>query len=372
MAVVNKFSLLGAGVLCLLAVAPAYAQESDDPLAAFKQRKLSEVTQVPADTADTGDAEGRPPLPTPGGFQVPGDAAAAPQDQQSLEESLTFEAMQMESQMSLEEQQKRVEKITRDTAYDAAINGLMPLRPEEIRRMLMHYKESREAAEERIGGVPTPEVAVETVSLDPGSKPPIVKLSPGHVTSINILDITGQPWPIENVSWGGDFEVISPQEGGHVIKISPLAAHTVGNLSVQLVTLKTPVTFTLLTYLDTVQYRFDARIPEYGPYADMPIIDQGITTVAGDGALTTVLQGIIPTGATRMTVTGVDGRTTVYRYENATYVRTPLSLLSPGWSKSASSADGTTVYVVENAPVLLLSDRGKMVRAIVEDKESME
>jgi intracellular multiplication protein IcmK len=42
-------------------------------------------------------------------------------------------------------------------------------------------------------------------------------------------------------------------------------------------------------------------------------------------------------------------------------------LLSPGWSASAKSADGTTVYVVNNTPVFLLSDRGKMVRAVVEE-----
>ncbi len=357
---------IGLGAACLLAPLSVNAQDISDPLAGYRKENTPEP--LPTQTVD--EAQVTPPLPTPGGFQIPGEGDN--KDQMSLEESLTFEAMQMEAQMSLEEQQARVEKITRDTAYDAALNGLMPLRPEEIRKMLEFYRQSRQAAESRIGGAPKPEVAVETVSLDPGATPPVIKLSSGHVTSINILDITGQPWPVQNVSWGGDFEVISPDEGGHVIKISPLKAHEVGNMSVQLLGLKTPVTFTLFTQIDVVQYRFDARIPEYGPYADMPIIDTGITTIAGDSTLTTVLQGILPSGAARMTVTGVDGRTTVYRYQNMTFVRTPLSLLSPGWSKSARSADGTTVYVVENSPVLLLSDRGKMVRAIVEDKEDTQ
>jgi intracellular multiplication protein IcmK len=48
-----------------------------------------------------------------------------------------------------------------------------------------------------------------------------------------------------------------------------------------------------------------------------------------------------------------------------TYVRTPLTLLSPGWQHSVSSADGMNVYMMASAPVLLLSDRGRVVRARV-------
>jgi intracellular multiplication protein IcmK len=66
----------------------------------------------------------------------------------------------------------------------------------------------------------------------------------------------------------------------------------------------------------------------------------------------------------------VDGRTTAYEYESKTYVRTPLTLLSPGWSGSVSSADGMNVYAIANSPVLLLSDRGSVVRAGLSEKES--
>lgn len=349
MAIFRK--LLCAGLATALLTSPslfssqAFAQDADDPLARFEKKATAPQNGTP--------------LPTPGGFQ-----------EATTEQQLTFEAMQLEGQLSIEEQQAELERKTRDAAYDAALNSLMPMKPDEILRLLDHYKKTRKAAEKRLGGQPTPEVTIETISLDPGAVPPTVKLSPGHVTSVNILDITGQPWPVQNVSWGGNFEIISPEAGGHIIKISPMKAHEVGNMSVQLLGLKTPVTFTLTTNLEVVQYRFDAQIPEYGPYADMPIIDPGITTVAGNGTLTSVLQGLLPSGAKRLSVSGVDGRTSVYRMQDTTYVRTPLSLLSPGWTQSARSADGTTVYVINNSPVLLLSDRGKMVRAsIQEDKE---
>jgi intracellular multiplication protein IcmK len=51
------------------------------------------------------------------------------------------------------------------------------------------------------------------------------------------------------------------------------------------------------------------------------------------------------------------------------YVRSPYSLLSPAWNSSVRSADGMNVYSLEYTPVLLLSDKGKMVRAYLSGEE---
>jgi intracellular multiplication protein IcmK len=133
-----------------------------------------------------------------------------------------------------------------------------------------------------------------------------------------------------------------------------------------LLDLQTPVTFMMKTQLETVQYRFDARIPEYGPYANMPPIDNGISVTAGGDNITRVLDGTPPSQATKLDINGVDGRTTAFEVDGQVYVRTPLTLLSPGWNSSVTSADGTTVYAIGQSPVLLLSDKGKMVRAMVD------
>lgn len=338
-----------APVAALPASADAPPVEPVDPLAEFKR------AQAPA--AQKTDSA---PVPTPGGFQQ--NAEGAPVDQsydlQSIEEDT--EAKEAEMQQKAREQ-----------AFDAALNGMMPMTPDQIRALLDKYKVTREASEERIGGTPKPEVKVETVSLEPGVAPPVIKLSPGHVTSVTMMDMTGEPWPVQDVSWGGNFEVISPEDGGHLIRISPMAAHEVGNMSVQLVGLKTPVTFTLETQLDVVQYRFDARIPEYGPKAAPPIIEPGLDIEAGeDKSIGQILDGTPPAGTQKVRLSGVDARTSVFRNGSQTYLRTPLTLLSPGWSASAKSADGMTVYVVNNTPVFLLSDRGRMVRAVVEDNRA--
>jgi intracellular multiplication protein IcmK len=54
------------------------------------------------------------------------------------------------------------------------------------------------------------------------------------------------------------------------------------------------------------------------------------------------------------------------------YIRTPLTLLSPGWDQSVSSADGMHVYAMAFAPVVLLSDDGRMMRAYISRREETE
>lgn len=259
-------------------------------------------------------------------------------------------------------QQELAEEIRRE-AFDAAITGLFPLNPDNIRDLLKEYDKTKRAVEEPVHGIPTPRVNVETVSLDPGVTPMIVHTAIGHITTVNILDVTGAPWPIQDISWAGDFEVIEPEEGGHVIRITPMALTAYGNMSIRLLTLKTPITIMLKTGTDEVQYRVDARIPEFGPFAQTPIIDGGSQLVAGNALIMSVLDGAPPDTAEKLAVSGVDGRTTAYKIGASTYVRTPLTLLSPGWNHSVSSADGMNVYALADTPVLLLSDKGRYMRA---------
>ena len=135
-------------------------------------------------------------------------------------------------------------------------------------------------------------------------------------------------------------------------------------------TLKTPIAFQLDTSRETVQYRVDIRVPEFGPFAQAPLIEGGSQMAAGDSLLTSILDGVAPSGASKLSVTGTDGRTSAYSLNDMVYVRTPLTLLSPGWSQSISSADGMNVYALEPTPVLLLSDNGTMARANLSEKEA--
>ncbi len=265
----------------------------------------------------------------------------------------------------------------RDEAFEGMMNGVLPMNPGELREAFGRMDVNQKAIEEPLK-FPKPEVSFTTVSLDPATEPLTFKLATGHVTTVSFLDITGQPWPIKDVTWAGNFEVKSSSQGvdekfpmyPNLMRIIPLSEYAYGNMSIRLLGLSTPLTFTLRTNKDEVQYRLDLRVPAEGPFAVPSIINTGGNTLkAGNATLTKMMEGVPPDNAKRLKISGVDGRTSVYTMNDTLYVRTPLTLLSPAWTESVRSADGMNVYALGAAPVLLLSDQGQMVRASLMDTQ---
>lgn len=274
-----------------------------------------------------------------------------------------------EQSAALDAQREEQKRKSNEDSFEEAQRRIFPLRPDQIREVMRKYEEEEYAKVPPAYGQPKPEIAVTTVSLDPGAEPPEIKVHAGFVTTMAILDASGQPWPIQDIGVGGNFDIPNPEAGSHIIRISPLSQFGFGNLSVRLKDLSTPVTFRLSAGNDVVHYRYDARIPRMGPNARTSLIQRQKLT-AGDDVIMSVLDNAIPAGTKKLKVSGTDKRTDAYRFGDRVFVRTPLTLLSPSWNASVSSADGTTVYEVGETPVLLLSDQGNMVRAKISDDAS--
>ena len=267
----------------------------------------------------------------------------------------------------------KAEAAMRQDALQAASGKMMPLKPPEIRKILEMYDETTQAAETPIYPSPEPESAFQTISLDPGTKPFVVKTAIGNVTTLSIVDITGQPWPIQDLTWAGDFQIEQPESGSQMIRITPTSQFASGNVSMRLVGLNPPVIFSLKAERKTVHVRLDIQIPEIGPKGIMPPVSTPISTKAGDADLTSILMGVAPGKDTeRLKVDGIDGRTSAYMQGQTLYIRTPYTMLSPSWTKSVQSGDGTKVYALNYTPVVLLSDKGKMVRAYISHKETSD
>ena len=249
-------------------------------------------------------------------------------------------------------------------SYDRASTGLLPLSPDQIRSFMHRLENTQEASQAPFAGVPKAEVKITTLSLDPGAEPPQIDLAAGYITTINMVDMTGEPWPILDVGVGGNFEVTPTQAGSHVVRIVPLTRLGTGNLSILLKDLSTPIIFRLSAGGPTVHMRYDARVPKIGPNGKVPLIDHGRTgPMAGDETIMMLLENAPPKAAQRLKVAGLDTRTMAWQLDNKVFVRTPLTLLSPAWIASVSSTDGMTVYEIGDAPVLLMSDNGSVVRA---------
>jgi len=296
------------------------------------------------------------------------DADALP-DGVASDDDFSFD----EGDFEFEKSTEQLEDSFRKEAFDQALKTLLPLKPDEIRTLLEHFDRTVESTQLPVHPYPRPELVVQNISLDPGVAPLVVKTALGYVTTISMLDSSGAPWPIEDMSWVGDFKIqeSTVKEYTHMIRISPDSQFAHGNISMRLMGLNAPVIMTFETSRDAVHYRFDAIVPKKGPGASTSIIDSGVTLTSGDPDMSVALGGVVPEDAELLDVSGVDGRTTAYVYNGLTYIRTPLTLLSPSWDSSVTSADGTKIYALEETPVILLSDRGRMVRARLASREDM-
>jgi intracellular multiplication protein IcmK len=345
--------------LCAATMPMAMAQEAPPSLSDAVKASLAAATATPKSRKEKkAEDKAAEEAANSVGIDLPGASVDLLADQLEMErqaQEAAERAAEEEAQQELDHNRK---------SYKKASQGLLPLSPDQVRDFMTRLETTQEAAVPPRDGAPKGEVKVANLSLDPGVQPPQINLAAGYVTTIDIIDQTGEPWPILDVGIGGNFEVTPTQAGSHVVRVVPLNRYGTGNLSVLLKGLSTPVIFKLSSGGQKYHMRFDARIPKLGPNAKAPLIEHRRPwPIAGDKIIMMFLENAAPPEAKRLSVGGVDARTMAWQLNDKVYVRTPLSLLSPAWNASASSADGMTVYEIGDAPVLLMSDNGAMVRA---------
>jgi intracellular multiplication protein IcmK len=306
---------------------------------------------LPKPTSNRTDAESIPLPAPPSSLTIDANDLASQAEQAAMQAQAEADAAQL-----------RKEQEHNRKSYDRAQSGLLPLSTDQIHTFMKRLEDTQSASVMPSSGSPIGKVRITTLSLDPGTEPPTINLAAGYVTTINMLDATGEPWPIMDVGIGGNFEVSPTPAGTHIVRVMPLTRVGTGDLSVLLKDLPTPVIFRLSAGGPTVDLRHDARVPKFGPNAKIPLVDHP-RLEAGDETIMMLLQNAPPKDAKRMKISGLDARSMAWNLGDHVYVRTPLTLLSPSWSASVSSADGMTVYDIGDAPVLLMSDNGAIVRA---------
>lgn len=249
-------------------------------------------------------------------------------------------------------------------SFKDMVRNLYPLTPEQIVRLKQIYHSSEYAQATSAGTPPKPTATSQIVNLSPGSTPPVIRLSQGFVSSLVFLDSTGAPWPISAYDLGDPAAFnIQWDKTSNTLMIQAIKLYNYGNLAVRLKGLNTPVMLTLIPGQKAVDYRVDLRIQGYGPNAVRMPMEEGIPPSASD-LLLHVLDGVPPAGSKRLIVSGGDAHAWLAREKM--YVRTNLTILSPGWLASMTSADGMHAYEMQKSPVLLVSWHGKVMQLKVE------
>ncbi len=257
-----------------------------------------------------------------------------------------------------------VKKIIDKKAFENMVEQRFPLTPEQIVRLKQLYHSQEFAEASPAGTPPKPTATSQFVNLSPGSTPPVIRLSQGFVSSLVFLDSTGAPWPISAYDLGDPSAFnIQWDKTSNTLMIQATKLYNYGNLAVRLRNLNTPVMLTLIPGQKAVDYRVDLRMQGHGPNAEAMPMEVGIPPTASD-LLLHVLDGVPPPNSERLMVSGGDAR--AWLVNNKMYVRTNLTILSPGWLASMTSADGMHAYEMQKSPVLLVSWHGKVMQLKVE------
>ena len=251
-----------------------------------------------------------------------------------------------------------------ELAYEQVEKQMFPMPEKQIVKLRNKYQKIEQAKVEVPGTPPKPVATSQFVNLSPGSTPPVIRLSQGFVSSLVFLDSTGAPWPISAYDLGDPsaFNIVWDKTG-NTLMIQASKLYNYGNLAVRLEGLNTPVMLTLIPGQKVVDYRVDMRVQGFGPNAQMATVNESLPPLASK-ILLHILDGVPPNGSSRLTVSGGDAR--AWLFKNKMYVRTNLTVLSPAWLATMTSADGMHAYEMQKSPVILVSWHGKVMQLKVE------
>ena len=198
----------------------------------------------------------------------------------------------------------------------------------------------------------------------PTSTPENRKTFKHIISSVVFLDSSGAPWPIIAYDIGDPSAYnIQWDKSGNTLMIQSKKLYTYGNMAIRLQGLNTPVMLTLVPGQKAIDYRVDMRVMGYGPNAKDVPSEMNLPEGAND-TLLKILDDIPPENGKLLNVKG--GPAKAWSVNSTMYVRTRLTILSPGWLSKMSSADGMNVYKMSDSPVLLVSWHGKVMQLKIE------
>jgi intracellular multiplication protein IcmK len=257
--------------------------------------------------------------------------------------------------------------------YERASEMVSPLSDVAIKRLKARFDSSRQAKSYRPVRT-SPRIRSTSVDLSPGAGLPILRTMPGETSTVVFLDSTGAPWPLAAIPRVSRTDIASAEwlKDTPAVVVSMLSPYEEANMTVFLQGLPTPVVVKLsageprhAAKPREVDYRLDLRVPGRGPNAKATA--EGNTQIAlYDDTLQAFLDGLPPQAAVRLkTHSAMPGRTEIWQYGGALFVRTNRDLQS-AFESTLAASDGTRVYRLPLTPFVALSDAGQVVTVQVD------
>lgn len=250
------------------------------------------------------------------------------------------------------------------TAFNSLLRQNMPLSPSQVVTLHQQIDVAQRAASIPANIPPKPVSSTLMINLAPGTTPPAVRLAQGYVSSLVFVDSTGSPWPIAAFDIGNPRAVNIQWDGkSNILLIQAVSPYSDGDIVVRLLGLPTPVTLELVSGQRVVDYRVDIHVSGIGPNTkDIPMGTQ--LPNSANQLLLGVLDGVAPAGSKLLNVIGADAQ--AWLLGQKMYLRTRLTLLSPGWMGKMVSPDGMNAYELPKTSSVLVSKFGEPAELKIE------
>ncbi len=239
-----------------------------------------------------------------------------------------------------------------------------PLTPEQVIRLRQYIDQSQRAAATPATVPPKPVSTTLMINLAPGTTPPAIRLAQGYISSLVFVDSTGAPWPIAaydigdpratNIQWDGK---------SNILLIQAVLPYGDSDLVIRLVGLATPITLELVSGQRVVDFRTDIHVAGIGPNAKELPTGTELPNSANQ-LLLNILDGVGPPLSRQLTVTGGDCQ--AWLLGDKMYLRTRLTVLSPGWIGRMVSSDGMNAYEIQRSSSVLVSQYGEPIELKIE------
>jgi intracellular multiplication protein IcmK len=251
-----------------------------------------------------------------------------------------------------------------NAAFNMMMQQNMPLTPQQVVKLKQLIDQSQRAAAMPANIPPKPVSSTLMINLAPGATPPAIRLAQGYVTSLVFVDSTGEPWPLASYDIGDPKTSTIQWDGkSNVLLIQATSPYGDSDLVVRLVGMPTPITLELVLGQRVVDYRTDIHVSGLGPNSkDLPT-GTGLPNSANQ-LLLNVLDGVAPPGSRQLTVKG--GDCTAWLLGNKMFLRTRLTVLSPGWVGRMVSPDGMYSYEIQRSSSVLVSQYGQPIELKIE------
>lgn len=251
-------------------------------------------------------------------------------------------------------------------AFKDTLKSAMPLSAGQIAQLREAINANRRAAEAPLSPA---QPRIETINARIGvGSPPSVAVQSGYVSTVNIVDAYGRPWPIVRYSVGNP-KAFTVSVAGNSAAISDMQPYAQSDLALYLKGESVPL---MVALLPGTEGTAGGGIVDYAVRLRINASEPGIPAPAGGmmgdanytNTLLSMVQGVAPAGAKTLHVLGDPSRVTAWSWEGPRgkrlLLRAPGTVIAPAWIATMQGPAGIQAWVMPDVKVVTLSHDGQI------------